>query len=78
MFNTLKIKNDEVIITQNFPVEKDSTGIKQVITTLYHTVCEWFGIDGCVESQIYFFGVFIVPIILFVTVYVIGGICYGL
>ncbi|MBG9616747.1 hypothetical protein ACQVTU_31970 [Bacillus cereus] len=77
MFNTLKIKNDEVIITQNSPVEKDSTGIKQVITTHYHAVCEWFGIDGCVESQIYFFGVFIVPIILFVTVYVIGGICYG-
>ncbi|HDR7494397.1 hypothetical protein Q0N88_13155 [Bacillus thuringiensis] len=77
MFNTLKIKNDEVIITHNPPVEKDSAGIKQAVATRYRAVCEWFGIDGCVESQIYFFGVFIVPIILFVTVYVISGVCYG-
>ncbi|MGR5969609.1 hypothetical protein ACT7C1_21985 [Bacillus paranthracis] len=54
MFNTLKIKNDEVIITHNPPVEKDSAGIKQAVATRYRAVCEWFGIDGCVESQIYF------------------------
>ncbi|KFN11940.1 hypothetical protein [Bacillus pseudomycoides] len=77
MFNTLKIKNDEVIITQNPPVEKDGAGIKQAIVTRYLAVCEWFGIEDCKVSQIWFFGFFGVSIFMMIATYVISGVCYG-
>ncbi|MES9670573.1 hypothetical protein [Bacillus pseudomycoides] len=77
MFNTLKIKNDEVIIPHNPPVEKDSASIKQAVATHYRAVCEWFGIEDCKGSQIWFFGFFGVSIFMMIATYVISGVCYG-
>ncbi|MGE6552379.1 hypothetical protein ACQKFK_26360 [Bacillus mycoides] len=77
MFNTLKIKNDESIITQTQPVEKDGAGIKHAISMHYRAVCEWFGIEDCKASQIWFFGFFGVSIFMMIVTYLIGGMCYG-
>ncbi|MGQ3740586.1 hypothetical protein [Bacillus sp. Fil] len=77
MSNALKIKNGESIITHCEVPQKASSTRKQCLLEQYHAVCEWFGIDGCMESQIYFFGVFLVPMFLLTIVYVIGGVCYG-
>lgn len=77
MSNTLKIKNDVSIITHPVTPQKASITYKEWMLAQYHAVCKWFGIDGCMESQIYFFGVFLVPIVLFTIVYMISGVCYG-
>ncbi|HDW3058584.1 TPA: hypothetical protein RMI67_006550 [Bacillus cereus] len=77
MFNTLKIKNGESIITQTQPVEKDGAGIKHAILMHYCAVCEWFGIEDCKASQIWFFGFFGVSIFMMIVTYLIGGMCYG-
>ncbi|QDZ76560.1 hypothetical protein [Bacillus cereus] len=77
MFNTLKIKNGESIIAQTHPVEKDNTSIKQAVAIRYRAVCEWFGIEDCKVSQIWFFGFFGLSIFMMITTYVIAGVCYG-
>ncbi len=77
MSNALKIKNDNVIITHSKIPQKKLQTIKNMVLTNYHTLCEWFGIDDCKESQLYFFGTFLAPIILFTITYMIGGLRYG-
>ncbi len=77
MSNALKIKNGESIITHSELPQKESQTTKNMILTKYHALCEWFGIDGCKESQLYFFGTFLAPIILFTITYVMGGVYYG-
>ncbi|MES1051452.1 hypothetical protein FOA24_19425 [Bacillus thuringiensis] len=77
MFNTLKIKNGESIIAQTHAVKKDVTSIKQTVAIRYRAVCEWFGIEDCKSSQIWFFGFFGVSIFMMIVTYLIGGMCYG-
>ncbi|MEK4419134.1 MULTISPECIES: hypothetical protein [Bacillus] len=74
MSNALQIKNDEAIISHS---ERPQQTPKDKLLTKYHVLCEWFGIDGCKESQLYFFGTFLAPIILFTITYVMSGVCYG-
>ncbi|MEX0415221.1 hypothetical protein [Bacillus sp. C30] len=74
MSNALQIKNDEAIISHS---ERPQQTPKDKLLTKYHALCEWFGIDGCKESQLYFFGTFLTPIILFIITYVIGDMGYG-
>lgn len=67
MLNTLKIKNGESIIAQTHPVKKDVTSIKQTVAIRYRAVCEWFGIEDCKASQIWFFGFFGVSIFMMIV-----------
>lgn len=76
MSNALQIKNDKSIISYSERPQQTPQTPKDKLLTKYHALCEWFGIDGCKESQIYFFGVFLVPVFLLTIVYVIGGVCY--
>jgi hypothetical protein len=77
MSNALQIKNDEAIISHSERPQQTPQTPKDKLLTKYHALCEWFGIDGCKESQLYFFGTFLATIILFTIMYVMGGVCYG-
>ncbi|MHB0802607.1 hypothetical protein PVK73_24240 [Bacillus thuringiensis] len=77
MSNALQIKNDEAIISHSERPQQTLQTPKNKLLTTYHALCEWFGIDGCNESQLYFFGTFLAPIILFTITYMIGGLRYS-
>ncbi|HEQ3527751.1 TPA: hypothetical protein VGS93_004204 [Bacillus cereus] len=77
MSNALQIKNDEHIISHSERPQQTTQTPKDRLFTKYHALCEWFGIDDCKESQLYFFGTFLAPIILFTITYIIGGLRYG-
>ncbi|MEK4503685.1 MULTISPECIES: hypothetical protein [Bacillus] len=78
MSNAFQIKNDEAIIAHSErPQQTPQTPKDKIILAYYHALCEWFGIDGCKESQLYFFGTFLAPIVLFTITYMIGGVWYG-
>jgi len=75
MSNALQIKNDEAIVSHS--ERPQQTPKNKLLTNKYYALCEWFGINGCKESQLYFFGTFLAPIILFTITYVMGGVYYG-
>lgn len=76
--NTLsKINNDNFIITQNQSKESDHISFKYGISKCYRALCEWFGIENCINSQILFFGTFGISIFMIVATYMISGIYFG-
>jgi len=77
MSNALQIKNDEAIISHSERPQQTTQTPKDRLFTKYHALCEWFGMDGCKESQLYLFGTFLAPIILFTITYMMGGVYYG-
>ncbi|OQR53415.1 hypothetical protein [Bacillus sp. CDB3] len=77
MSSALKIKNDEAIITHSKRPQQTPQAPKDKLLAQYHTLCEWLEINECEESQLYFFGTLLAPIILFTLTYVMGGVHYG-
>ncbi|KMQ22724.1 hypothetical protein [Bacillus cereus] len=78
MANTLsKINNCNSIITQNQSKESEHISFKQDALKSYRSLCEWFGIEGCINSQIWFFGTFGIAIAMLFTTYLIAGLFYG-
>jgi len=73
----LKTPNSNYILAHIPEKEKTVVDIKQAVNKKYQTVCEWLGIDECINSQIWFFGTFGIAIIMLIATYVIGGVCYG-
>ncbi|MGE9856143.1 hypothetical protein ACQRBL_30715 [Bacillus sp. AF62] len=43
----------------------------------FATPSEWFGIEDCINSQIWFFGTFGIAIAMLFTTYLITGFLYG-
>ncbi|PEO45751.1 hypothetical protein CON73_23905 [Bacillus toyonensis] len=51
--------------------------IKRALSIRYTIFCEWFGIDNCFISQIWFFGTFGLSTFMLVATYLIAGFLYG-
>lgn len=51
--------------------------MKSTINKRYKTVCEWFHIDNCIASQIWFFGTFELSTFMIVATYLFTGFLYG-
>lgn len=78
MANTLsKVNNCNSIITQNQSKELEHISFKQDVLKSYRSLCEWFGIEDCINSQIWFFGTFGIAIAMLFTTYLISGFLYG-
>ncbi|HDR7482219.1 TPA: hypothetical protein QCX52_004162 [Bacillus toyonensis] len=78
MANTLsKVNNCNSIITHNQSKELEHISFKQDALKSYRSLCEWFGIEDCVNSQIWFFGTFGIAIAMLFTTYLIAGFLYG-
>lgn len=78
MANTyLKTPNSKYILPHLTKKEKMSITIKSTLNKRYKVICEWFGINNCIASQIWFFGTFGLSTIIIVATYVISGICFG-
>lgn len=78
MANTyLKNPNSKYILPHLTKKEKMNVTIKTTLNKRYNVICEWFGIDSCITSQIWFFGTFGISIFMIVATYVISGICFG-
>lgn len=76
--NTLsKINNCNSIITQNQSKEAEHISFNQRASKYYRSLCEWFGIEDCINSQIWFFGTFGISIFMVVAIYMISEICFG-
>lgn len=76
--NTLsKINNCNSIITQNQSKESEHISFNQRASKSYRVLCEWFGIEDCINSQIWFFGTFGIAIAMLFTTYFIAGFLYG-
>ncbi|PGO60317.1 hypothetical protein CN980_30125 [Bacillus cereus] len=50
---------------------------KRALSIRYTIFCEWFGIDNCFISQIWFFGTFGLSTFMWVATYLIAGFLYG-
>ncbi|WP_137842743.1 hypothetical protein [Bacillus sp. 2SH] len=78
MANTLsKVNNCNSIITQNQSKELEHISFKQDTLKSYMSLCEWFGIEDCINSQIWFFGTLGIAIAMLFTTYLIAGFLYG-
>ncbi|MBY0595127.1 hypothetical protein [Bacillus bingmayongensis] len=78
MANTyLKTPNSKYILTHLTIKEKMIATIKSALKKRYDFICEWFGIDNCIVSQIWFFGTFGLSTFMIVATYVISGLCFG-
>lgn len=78
MANTLsKINNCKSIITQNLSKESEHISFKQDALKSYRSLCEWFGIEDCINSQIWFFGTFSIAIMMLLATYLTTGFLYG-
>ncbi|MDY7519213.1 hypothetical protein [Bacillus thuringiensis] len=78
MANTLsKINNCNSIISQRQSKEPEHTLFSQSVSKCYRSLCEWFGIEDCINSQIWFFGTFGIAIAMLFTTYLIAGFLYG-
>ncbi|MGG3523688.1 hypothetical protein ABES33_28715 [Bacillus pseudomycoides] len=78
MANTyLKTPNSKYILTHLTIKEKMKLTIKGAFKKRYDAICEWFGIDNCVSSQIWFFGTFGLSTFMIVSTYLIAGFLYG-
>ncbi|PEE02703.1 hypothetical protein COF63_28365 [Bacillus pseudomycoides] len=78
MANTLsKVNNCNSIITQNHSKELEHISFNQGVSKYYRSLCEWFGIEDCINSQIWFFGTFGIAIVMLLTTYLIAGFLYG-
>ncbi|AXY11549.1 hypothetical protein CUC43_33805 (plasmid) [Bacillus thuringiensis LM1212] len=78
MANTLsKINNCNSIITQNQSKESEHISFKQDALKSYRSLCEWFGIEDCINSQIWFFGTFGIAIMMLLTTYLTIESLYG-
>ncbi|MEH7052591.1 hypothetical protein [Bacillus pseudomycoides] len=73
----LKTPNSKYILPHLSKKEKAIVDMKNAVNKRYQAVCEWFGIDNCLISQIWFFGTFGLSIFMIVATYVISGICFG-
>ncbi|HDR7429597.1 TPA: hypothetical protein QCX20_002971 [Bacillus toyonensis] len=78
MANTLsKVNNCNSIITQTQSKELEHINFKQDALKSYRSLCEWIGIEDCINSQIWFFGTFGIAIAMLFTTYLIAGFLYG-
>ncbi|OTY03921.1 Uncharacterized protein BTT61001_06294 [Bacillus thuringiensis] len=78
MANTLsKINNCNSIITQNQSKESEYISFNQGASTSYRSLCEWFGIENCINSQIWFFGTFSIAIMMLLATYLTTESLYG-
>nr|WP_277818718.1 hypothetical protein [Bacillus sp. TL12] len=78
MANTLsKINNCNSIITQNQSKESEHISFNQGASKSYISLCEWFGIEDCINSQIWFFGTFGIAIMMLLATYLTTGSLYG-
>ncbi|MGE6599885.1 hypothetical protein [Bacillus proteolyticus] len=76
--NTLsKVNNYNSIITQDQSKELEHISFNQGVSKYYRSLCEWFGIEDCINSQIWFFGTFGIAIAMLFTTYLIAGFLYG-
>ncbi|PGM89303.1 hypothetical protein CN958_24830 [Bacillus cereus] len=77
MKNTLsKINNCNSIITQNHSKESEHISFNQDVSKSYRSLCEWFGIEDCINSQIWFFGTFGIAIMILLATYLISESLY--
>ncbi|PGK15212.1 hypothetical protein CN895_07635 [Bacillus cereus] len=79
MANTiLKITNNKPVLT--YPqLEKKQIGIKRVkniVCNQYEKLNEWFGIEA-VSDQVWFYGTFVLAIVMIVTTVLVSGLLYG-
>lgn len=58
-------------------MEAEHISFNQRASKYYRSLCEWFGIEECINSQIWFFGTFGISIFMVVATYMISGICLG-
>ncbi|PEI52371.1 hypothetical protein COM11_25395 [Bacillus pseudomycoides] len=78
MANTyLKTPNSKYILPHLTTKEKRNVNIKSSLNKRYKAVCEWFGIDNCNISQLWFFGTFGLSTFMIVATYIIAGFLYG-
>ncbi|SDZ38806.1 hypothetical protein [Bacillus sp. 166amftsu] len=72
----LKTPNSKYILTHLAIKEKKNVTINSALKKRYNAICEWFGIDNCITSQIWFFGTFGISIFMVVATYLIAGFLY--
>lgn len=51
--------------------------IKTNLNKRYYITCQWFGIDNCITSQIWFVGTVGISTFMVVATYMISGIFFG-
>lgn len=73
----LKTPNSKYILPHLTIKEKMIAIIKNSLNKRYNAVCEWFGIDNCISSQLWFFGTFGLSTFMIVATYIISGIYFG-
>ncbi|MBG9527955.1 hypothetical protein ABE51_23085 [Bacillus thuringiensis] len=65
------------MITQNQSKESEYISFNQGASKSYRSLCEWFGIEDCINSQIWFFGTFGIAIMMLLATYLTTGFLYG-
>ncbi|WP_242325647.1 hypothetical protein [Bacillus cereus group sp. BfR-BA-01353] len=73
----LKTPNSKYILTHLTIKERMKVTIKIALKRQYNAICEWFGIDNCFSSQLWFFGTFGLSTFMIVATYLIAGFLYG-
>ena len=58
-------------------MEAEHISFNQRVSKYYTPLCEWFGIEECINSQIWFFGTFGISIFMVVATYMISETFFG-
>ncbi|RFT64520.1 hypothetical protein D0U04_21770 [Bacillus clarus] len=64
-------------MTQKQSKESEHISFNQGALKSYRSLYEWFGIEDCINSQIWFFGTFGIAIMMLLATYLTTGSLYG-
>jgi hypothetical protein len=79
----LKITNSSYILSQNNQIKLPNNSIckreklKYNLKRYYHNLNVWFGIEGSIKDQLFYYGVYGISIMLLLITFVVSGILYG-
>lgn len=79
----LKITNSSYILSQNNQIKLPNNSIykgeklKNNLKRYYHNLNVWFGIEGSIKDQLFYYGVYGISIMLLLITFVVSGILYG-
>lgn len=76
--NVIRISNRNTVKSLKQTKNKSSfDAYKIYFKKCFESMNDWLGIDGCINSQIWFYGTFGLSIFMLTFTYIISGILYG-
>ncbi|EOP32272.1 hypothetical protein [Bacillus cereus] len=77
--NVIRINNRSIVAPKQKVIrnKNNSVAMKKVLRQRFERMNYWLGIDGCINSQIWFYGTFGLATFMLTFTYIISGILFG-